>query len=211
MTCIVGVEHEGVVYMGADSIALNGWAKDVIAQDKLFKRAGMLFGCAGNPRMAQLLRYQTTFAPQKKGQSDEEYIVCEVIEKARLTFKEYGYTETENGREMGANFLLGYNGKLYSVENSFQLCRSARMMYAMGAGDDFALGALYSILKQFETWTEVAITQAIKHALEMAAELSAAVSAPFVVEKLSVVEMTADQDAFLREVSKINKEAFFRA
>lgn len=207
MTCIIGVEHEGVVYMGADSIGLNGWAKDVIAQDKLFKRGAMLFGCAGNPRMAQILRYQTFFAQQKQSQSDEEYIVCEVIEKARLAFKEYGYTESENGREMGASFLLGYKGRLYSVENSFQLCRSARKMYATGAGDDFALGALFATLKQFETWTEVAITEGIKHALETAAELSSAVCAPFVVEKLE-----SDDTYVIENMERIiNKEAFFRA
>jgi len=203
MTCIVGVEHEGVVYMGADSITLNGWAKDIIAGTKLFKKAGMLFGCAGNPRMAQILRYQTDFAPRKQGQSDEEYLICEVIEKARLAFKECGYTETENGRELGANFLLGYNGHLYSVENGFQLCRSARKMCAMGAGEEFAMGALYATLRQFEGWTEVAITEALKHSMETAAELSAAVSQPFVVEKLILGEKTEDYEKFLKSISTL--------
>lgn len=211
MTCIIGVEHEGTVYMGADSIGLNGWAKDIIAQDKLFKRNRMLFGCAGNPRMAQILRYQTTFIPQTNGQSDEEYLVCEVIEKTRLALKEYGYTEIDNGRELGASFLLGYNGKLYSVENSFQLCRSARKFYAIGAGDDFAMGALCATLNQFETWTETAIVEGIKYALETAAELSSAVCAPFVVEKLSIGEVDAVREVYWGKVDGINQEAFFRA
>jgi ATP-dependent protease HslVU (ClpYQ) peptidase subunit len=171
--------------MGADSIAMNGWARDIIAESKMFKRCGMLFGCAGNPRMAQILRYQTVFKAQMGAQSDEEWLVCEVVERARVAFKEYGYTETENGRELGASFLLGYKGKLYSVEGSFQLCRSARKMCAMGAGDDFALGALHATLKQFETWSEASITSAINHALQTASELSSAVAGPFMVEKLS--------------------------
>ncbi len=207
MTCIIGVEHEGVVYMGADSIGLNGWAKDIIAHDKLFNRAGMLFGCAGNPRMAQILRYQTTFMQQGPDHPDEEYLVREVVEKARLAFREHGFMETENGRDvMTSCFLLGYKGKLYSVENGFQLCRSARQFYALGAGDDFAMGALHATLSQYETWTETLITESIRHALKTAAELSAAVAPPFVVEKLE-----AQVARFvLTEELTLNKEAFFR-
>ena len=211
MTCIIGVEHEGTVYMGADSIGLNGWPKDIIAQDKLFKRNGMLFGCAGNPRMAQILRYQTIFNPPGPEQMDEAYLVREVVEKTRLALKEHGYTETDNGRELGASFLLGYNGKLYSVENSFQLCRSARKFYAIGAGDGFAMGALCAALNQFETWTETAIVEGIKYALKTAAELSAAVAPPFLVETVNAEEVSRQRFTIGHELVEVNKEAFFRA
>lgn len=193
MTCIIGVEHDGVVYMGADSIGLNGWGKDVIAQQKIFVRGNLIFACAGSPRMAQIIRYLTpiNFLRQSAG-DDEEYLVTHVIETIRMSLREHGYTSTENGQEQGASFLMGYNGKVYEVQNAYQLCRSSRKMCAMGVGDSYALGALYSTLNQFETWTETAITEAMKHAMATAETLCSGVAGPFFVEKLDTKQLPED-------------------
>lgn len=207
MTCIIGVEHEGVVYMGADSIALNGWSKDVTAQSKLFQvGADLLFACAGNPRMAQIMRYLTDLPRAvPEGDNDERRLLIHVVEPIRKALKEYGYLTTENGQELGASFLIGFNGGVWEVNNSFQLCRSARKMCAMGVGDDHALGALYATLSQFETWTPTAIIEAIRHALSTAEALNSGVSRPFVLETLAARQPTPAADGLT-----INQEAFFR-
>src|SRR6185503_11917431 len=98
MTVIIGLEHEGAVYMGADSISINGWAKDIIAGKKIFHKADMLFGVAGNPRQAQLIQYYLSPRTQLD-ESDEAYLVLEVIEPLHQLFKAKGFIETENGRE----------------------------------------------------------------------------------------------------------------
>ena len=174
MTCIIGLEHEGKVYIGCDSISLNGWAKDITAVKKVFRKGDMLIGIAGNPRQMQLIQYGTTIRPQPDQMGAEEWLVVEVIERIRETFKVKGFTENDNGRETGASFLIGYRGKLYSVENGFQLCRSARGYTVMGVGDDFALGALQVLV-------DTCVLEPVKFltlALETAGILSSGVCGP---------------------------------
>lgn len=215
MTCLIGVEHEGVVYMGADSITLNGWSKDVIAQRKIFKRGNLMFAFGGNPRMAQIIQYLAHLPPHLAPvsptlQDDEEQLVMHVIEPIRKALKEYGYTSTDNGQEQGASFLVGFNGKIWEVHNAFQVCRSSRKMCAMGVGGDHALGALWATLSQFETWTETAITEAMKHALATAGVLCSGVAGPFVVEKLEMQVAGARLTEELTDPIALNKEAFLR-
>ena len=185
MTCIIGLEHQGAVYIGGDSIGINGWSKDIIAGRKVIRKGDMLFGCAGNPRQMQLIQYYLSPRPQVD-ESDEAYLVTEVIEPLRLLFKDKGFTETENGREQGPCFLLGYRGNLYSVENNFQLCRSARGMYAMGVGDDFAIASLMTIFSAYEDGdrSEADPETCILRALDIAGQLSTGVTPPYYVETL---------------------------
>jgi len=180
MTCIIGMEHGGKVYIGADSISLNGWAKDITADKKVFRKGDLLFGVAGSPRQKQILQYHVTDMPHLPTVSDEEYLVRAVVEPARVAFRECGFTDMDNGRETGASFLIGYRGKLYSVEDSFQLCRSARGFYAIGAGDDFAMGALQMLIDVCEIEPE----KFIELALETAEKLSACVCGPYHIEVL---------------------------
>jgi ATP-dependent protease HslVU (ClpYQ) peptidase subunit len=170
MTCLIGVEHDGVVYMGADSITLSGWSKDIIAGQKIFKHSGLIFAFGGNPRMAQIIKYLTPLPhflkPSQVTRSDDEaVVVMHVIEPIRKALKEHGYTSSENGQEQGASFLVGFNGKVWSVDNAFQLHRSSRKMCAMGVGDDHALGALYATLERYREWdadiVEGAILQSV--------------------------------------------------
>src|SRR5690349_24228460 len=109
MTCIIGVEHGGVVYMGADSIAVDNWAKDIFAMPKLFHRGEFLFGSCGNPRQQQLLQYLLDIPERKADISDEGYLV-EVVEAVRQLFRDKGLGETDKGKDTGACFMIGYRG-----------------------------------------------------------------------------------------------------
>ena len=185
MTCIIGMEHGGKVYIGADSISLNGWAKDITADKKVFRKGDLLFGVAGSPRQKQILQYHVVDMPHLPTVSDEEYLVRAVVEPARMAFRECGFTDMDNGRETGASFLIGYRGKLYSVENSFQLCRSARGFYAMGAGDDFAMGALQALMDADDNMVQSQFPETLlMWALETAEKLSACVCGPYHIEVL---------------------------
>jgi ATP-dependent protease HslVU (ClpYQ) peptidase subunit len=187
MTILLGLEHNDKVYIGGDSISLNGWAKDITASRKVFSKGRMLFAVAGNPRQAQLIQHYFDVPPdQAEGEDDEAYLVLEVVEPLRRLFKDRGFTEIDNGRELGPSFLIGYRGKLYSVENAYQLCRSARGMYAMGLGDDFAIAALMALFSAYEggSRSEADAETCILRALEIAAQLCAGVSAPFYVESV---------------------------
>lgn len=185
MTCIIGLEHQGKVYIGCDSISLNGWAKDITAVKKVFRKGDMLIGIAGNPRQMQILQYFVMDMPHPASMTDEEYLVRTIVEQARVAFRQCGFTETDNGRETGASFLIGYRGKLYSVENGFQLCRSARGYTAMGVGDDFALGALQALMSEDEYMVQSLPPEILlRRSLEVAGELSSGVCGPYYVEVL---------------------------
>lgn len=190
MTCIIGIEHEGKVYIGCDSISLNGWSKDITAVKKVFRKGDMLIGIAGNPRQMQILQYFVMDMPHLHGTSDEEYLVRAIVEPARVAFRERGFTEMQDGRETGASFLIGYRGKLYSVENGFQLCRSERGYAAMGVGDDFALGALQVLV-------DTCVLEPVKFltlALETAGILSSGVCGPYYVDALDTTIPLSDAE-----------------
>ena len=57
MTCIVGLVHEGVVYIGGDSAGVAGLSLTVRADEKVFQNGEFLMGFTTSFRMGQLLRY----------------------------------------------------------------------------------------------------------------------------------------------------------
>ena len=57
MTCIVGLVHEGVVYIGGDSAGVAGLSL-VVRADEMFRNGDFLMGFTTSFRMGQLLRYK---------------------------------------------------------------------------------------------------------------------------------------------------------
>jgi ATP-dependent protease HslVU (ClpYQ) peptidase subunit len=143
MTCIIGLESEGSVFVGGDSAASAGNMVRAVAVDKVFQRGPFLIGYTTSFRMGQILRYQVDFPPTEV--YDEAYMVCEFVEAVRAKFKELGFTRIENNEETGGNFIVGVAGKVWQIESDFQVSRSNDGMAAIGAGSNFALGALMAL------------------------------------------------------------------
>ena len=57
MTCIVGLEHDGKVYMGGDSAAVGGMDVYPSRIPKVFQAGRYLIGYTTSFRMGQLLQY----------------------------------------------------------------------------------------------------------------------------------------------------------
>lgn len=185
MTCIIGLEHEGRVYIGGDSQATAGWQKQTIAGKKIFRRkerwggitCDLLFGCAGSPRMAQLLQNQVEIPTAPLGGVPDGYVVIDLMDAVRACFKAGGYITTTEGQEKGGTFLLGYRGCLFQVGSDFQAERYASGMAAIGVGDAYALGAMMALKR-------MSPEKRILKALQIAGELCMAVSGPYYVEVL---------------------------
>jgi ATP-dependent protease HslVU (ClpYQ) peptidase subunit len=178
MTCVVGVAKDGIVYMGADSIATDGWRRGISALDKIFKVGGrFLIGYCGSFRMGQILRYHLDVRQQKDAETDECYMVTAFVEAVRACLKDKGFTHIENNTETGGSFLVGYRGCLYVVDEDFQVNRPLEGVAAIGAGADYALGALVA-LRRTEPKRRIA------NALYTAEELSTLVAEPFRLEQL---------------------------
>jgi len=137
MTCIVGIEHEGTVYIAGDSAGVDGCGiRTVRADEKVFVVGGIVYGFTTSFRMGQILRYSFV-PPQRNDKGDMAYLATDFVQEARRCFKEHGY-------EQGGTFLIGYRGHLYRVDEDYQVGRSVDDFQACGAGYEVALGSLFS-------------------------------------------------------------------
>ncbi|GJD58678.1 hypothetical protein [Methylobacterium dankookense] len=177
MTCIVGLEHEGRVYIGGDSAGVDSrYALTVRADEKVFARDGVVMGFTSSFRMGQLLHYALVLPRQAEGQDDMEFMVTTFMDAVRTCLKAGGYTKVENAVEEGGTFLIGRKGRLYTIQDDFQVARASLRFDAVGCGDLIALGALWANEKSEGIHTPEGRVQ---HALMAAEQMSAGVRGPF--------------------------------
>lgn len=171
MTCIIGLASEGKVYMGGDSAGAVGWMVRAVQSPKVFKVGAFIIGYTTSFRMGEILQYHLEVQPQD-GESDHEYMVCQFAEAVRKALKEHGFAKVENNVEEGGDFLVGYHGHLYSVNDDFQMTEHIESYDACGCGQEFALGAMMAL-------EELSPKKRIRRALEIAAYFSGGVMPPF--------------------------------
>lgn len=174
MTCIVGLVHKGTVYIGGDSAGVAGYDLTVRADQKVWSKDLFVYGFTSSFRMGQLLRYKINVAEKYPSQGVEEYMVDTFINAARKCLKDGGWARTDNGQERGGCFLVGFAGRLWQVESDYQVGESVDGFAAVGCGEAYALGSLYS--------TEgMEPNDRLNLALEAAEAFSAGVRGPFTI------------------------------
>jgi ATP-dependent protease HslVU (ClpYQ) peptidase subunit len=148
MTCIVGLVHNGVTYIGGDSLGSNSWSKTLRRDRKVFKLKdtdNAILGYTSSFRMGQLLMYATGLIDKRDEPNiKHEYIVTKFIPNVINLFESGGYSRTKSGEKEGGTFLFGYKDKLYKIASDFQVGESMHSYDACGSGEDFALGSLYT-------------------------------------------------------------------
>lgn len=145
MTCIVGMSYEGKVYIGGDSMASDGYSKQATALRKVFRVGEFLIGYTSSFRMGQILQYHLEVRHQQDGETDERYMVVAFIEGVRQCLKDKGYAKVDSNMESGGQFLVGYRGHIYEVASDFQVNHWTSGIAACGAGQDYALGAMFAL------------------------------------------------------------------
>jgi ATP-dependent protease HslVU (ClpYQ) peptidase subunit len=175
MTCIVGLVHDGDVYIGGDSAGVAGLSITIRADEKVFGNGPFIMGFTTSFRMGQLLRYKLAPPAQTVHQGDMEYMVTSFIDSCRQCFAGNGFGDKD--ASVGGNFLVGYKGKLYNIEGDYQVGIPKLNYDAVGCGSDLALGALFA--------TEgLSPEERINAALAAASTFSAGVAPPFTILKL---------------------------
>lgn len=149
MTVIVGLKHRtpmGVdrVYLGADSASVGGLDLMVSQVSKLWTKDEWAFGCTTSWRMNQLLRYSLVMPRPKAGQDLMEYMCTDFINAVRACFRDGGFMLKEKDREEGGTFLVGHKGRLFRVDSDFQVGEAIAEYDAVGCGECYAKGSLYS-------------------------------------------------------------------
>jgi len=177
MTCIVGLVSDGKIYMGGDSASVSGWDLIVRADEKVFRNDGFLMGFTSSFRMGQLLRYSFNPPTHPDNMDLMRYMATIFVDSIRQCLKDGGFAKKQNEVESGGNFLIGYKGRLFQIENDYQVALSRDKFDAVGCGASYALGSLYSTPKMTPL-------QRIKTALQCAENFSAGVRAPFKILSL---------------------------
>ena len=176
MTCIVGLEHEGDVWIGGDGLATAGWLAIPLGEEKVFFNGEMLFGVCGTMRVAHLLRYALTIPEQSVRKTDISYIATDLVDAIRALFGQKGFLEKHDEKESGGCFLVGHKGKCYRVDADWSVISASDGMLAIACGAEFALGALHATEGKPPE-------ERIQIALGAASRFSVGVKGPFTIQK----------------------------
>jgi hypothetical protein len=156
-------------------MALAGYTQQKTALKKVFKVGGFLIGYTSSFRMGQILQHHLDVPEQDPSMPDEKYMVTVFIEAVRGVLKDFGYTKVDSNKEENGTFLVGYKDKLHYVGSDLQLNRTTNGIDSVGAGNEFAMGALLATPKMKPK-------KRILKALKIAGKLSCAVLEPYYVE-----------------------------
>lgn len=181
MTVVIGLMENGLVYMGADSIAIpdNSYSITTRQDPKIFRNGVFLIGFTGPFRMGNLLRFRLQPPEQPAGMDHFEYMATLFIDAVRDCFRQHGYLGKTEERDDGGTFLVGYREQLYEVYDDFQVGIPHGAFAAVGAGRDVALGAMAAM--EF-----MPPRDRLNRSLQISEQFCAAVRGPFRTEVLPV-------------------------
>jgi hypothetical protein len=181
VTCIVGLVAGQKVWIGGDSAGVSGWDMVVRADAKVFRVGAFLMGFTSSFRMGQLLRHSFVPPHHPEGVDDERFMVTTFVDAVRNCLKTGGFARTENSVESGGMFLVGYRGKLYRIEDDYQVGVAADCADAVGCGWSSARGSLHTSGRLVPN---IKPEQRVRWALEAAERCSAGVRGPFLIQSI---------------------------
>lgn len=177
MTCIVGLVDNGKVLIGGDSAGVAGGRLSLVVRSdrKVFRNGDFVMGFTSSFRMGQLLAFNFNPPKPRVGVDVMAYMVTDFVDAARARMKEGGFAKLKDQVEEGGSFLVGYQGRLFHIEDDFQVGESTHGFDACGCGDLIALGSFFSSAGK-------SAEERVNEALKAAESFSAGVRGPFFVE-----------------------------
>lgn len=157
MSLVVAIKHEKSIIIGSDSLAVNNDGEIRIRpHGKFFKHGKYLIGYVGYGRDAQLLEYG--WEPPKDIR-DLPFAMRDRLGKNGRVISAAGEDSIE---VMASNFLICHKGKIYELNVDFELIVLSRNYSAIGSGNQFALGSLYTTAFAKNISTVERLTLALK-------------------------------------------------
>lgn len=179
MTCIVGVAHEGQVWIGGDSAGVAGYDITVRADAKVFRVGPYVLGFTDSFRMGQLLRY-TLDVPAPPDRDLDRFMCTTFVDAVRDCLGNGGWAKGTVEQEVGGNFLVGARGRLFEVCSDYQVGLMRDDYTAIGCGAPYAIGSLHM---SGRNWQGIAPRPRVRLALEAAAHHSTGVCGPFTIKQ----------------------------
>lgn len=179
MTCIVALKDgNGGVVMGGDSAGVAGLDIRVRRDPKVAEVGEFLIGYTSSFRMGQLLLHRFTPPKVHPGEDLYHYMVARFAESVRKTFKRGGFSKISNNEEEGGTFIVAARGRIFTLQEDFQVGECHEDFTAVGCGESYALGAFRTM--EFLSDPRSA-KERVRTALKVAVEYSAGVRPPFVI------------------------------
>lgn len=187
MTSIAAiVDEDGTVWVGGDSAGVSSrYSLEVRNDPKVFINGPFIVGFTTSFRMGQLLHY--SFVPPKhpKKMDIDSYMNTIFIDAVRKCMKAGGYSSVNNNTEEGGCFIVGYRGRLFIIDNDFQVGMPHAPYTAVGCGHDLCKGSLHAT-----QGTNIESQTRVRMALEAAEQFSGGVRRPFVIRRKSLNRKT---------------------
>lgn len=181
MTCIIGVEFEGKVYLAGDKLGSNGWTGAEYVHPKVFENGDGIFGFTSTYRFGQLLEFglADVIAP-KEQKSMHRWMVKDLVPRIRMALVDGGY-KIDDG---GCTALLGINGELWKLQNDCSILRSINGYAAVGSGDQLALSAMSYVMRHHPPKSAKEVKQILAKVMEVVGHHSTSVGSEcYIVSK----------------------------
>lgn len=168
MTCILGLEDKGQVWLGSDSYLGDADSRDILDRPKWFRKGPLVLAYYGGFREAQVLEHSLTIRQPRRNEKPMTFLTNAVAKVVQEGMDANGVHR--NNGEVGAGFLLVYSGLLYTLQEDFSVVRSRRGYAALGIGSAYALGALAALRTRLPP--REAITEALQHTCDWCPQVS---------------------------------------
>lgn len=201
MSCIVGLEHGGRVYMAADGQSTDAWHTTLeCCGGKLARVGPFLIATAGASRMRQLVQHspelhQLSLPPEAWPCANphafaivEGFMVRTVVPLVREVLRAGGQLERKDDVErLDGALMFGVGSYLFTMHATFEVLRvrwdtpaGPTFYSALGTGDDVARGVLWTLFRcGAEARPEP--VYAVRSAVEAAAAMKSTVGFPIAV------------------------------
>lgn len=140
------VDSDGVIHMAADRLVSTSDWKGAIVEPKVFIYKHFAFGVTGSGRVNNVI--YSSFKPPGNIQADPlVYMTTDFVDVLRRTLERANVDlherDSDGERHESFDVLVGYQGKLYCVDPTFQVIQFRDNFFAIGAGSSYALGVLW--------------------------------------------------------------------
>lgn len=173
MTAIVGLERDGEVWIGGDSLVVAGDIRVTDSQHKVWRNGPYVFGEYGDARATAIIRHECK-PPDPPGRNIDAFMATTFATSLRNVLDANGVDYKDENADFGV--LVGFRGRLYDVDSSFYATRSAKGYFAAGTGGSVALGVLHALYS-----SGLSAHQLIEAALEAAEEWCPGVRRPWTI------------------------------
>jgi ATP-dependent protease HslVU (ClpYQ) peptidase subunit len=178
MTAVVGLVHNGKVWMGADSAFSTTEEVWVQRDSKIFRRGDVLIGTCGEGRYESVMRYLVEIPRLKKGVDPAQWANVDLAYEIRRAHVNDGFVHDSGFFEMeGCEALIGVAGELFIMSADLCAWRPLCGYAAIGSGEGPARSSLHETEK-LQPKTR------LRRALERAASETTGVRPPFTYEVL---------------------------